>query len=71
MEVTMTAKKTRKQTSALEVTNEERYHLINDVAYFRSLHHQGTAKLPEDQGECWCEAESEIDGVLKQHHAKP
>ena len=53
----MKAKKTRKQTSALEITREERYHLINDVAYFRSLHHQRTAKLPEDQGECWCEAD--------------
>jgi len=71
MEVDMNAKQKRKQAPTLEITAEERYHLINDAAYFRSLQHRGETKHPEDQAKTWCEVESEIDGVLKQHHAKP
>ena len=67
----MKAKKTRKQAPTLEITAEERYHLINDAAYFRSLQHQGETKHPEDQAKTRCEVESEIDGALKQHQAKP
>lgn len=68
----MKAKKTAKHPAPpIEVTAEERYHLINDAAYFRSLQHRAEAKHPEDEAASWCECEAEIDGVLKQHHAKP
>ena len=67
----MKAKKITTQEPPLEITAEERYHLINDAAYFRSLQHQKETKQPGDRAESWCEVEEEIDGVLKQHHAKP
>jgi hypothetical protein len=51
------------------VTPEERYHMINDAAYFRALKHRHETGEPEDQAASWCEVESEIDGVLKKHHA--
>ncbi|MEO8441298.1 MAG: hypothetical protein ABI547_02310 [Betaproteobacteria bacterium] len=67
----MKAKHTSKPAPPIEITAEERYHLINDAVYFRSLQHQSGTEHPADQAESWCEVESEIDGVLKQHHAKP
>ncbi len=67
----MKSKKSTKQAPPLEITAEERYHLINDAAYFRSLQHQEETRPADDPAESWCEAEAEIDGVLKQHHAKP
>jgi hypothetical protein len=69
----MKAKKSRKQAPPppVEITAEERYHLINDAAYFRSLQHQKDTKPAEDPAQSWCEVEEEIDGVLKEHHAKP
>ena len=51
------------------VTPEERYHMINDAACFRALRHQRETGSAEDQAECWCEVEAEIDAVLKRHHA--
>ncbi len=51
------------------VTPEERYHMINDAAYFRALKHRQETGAPEDQAGSWCEVESEIDSVLKKHHA--
>jgi hypothetical protein len=67
----MKAKRTSKQApSPIEVTAEERYHLINDAAYFRSIGHEGEAGASDEQAQSWCEAEAEIDEVLKQHHAK-
>ena len=62
----MKAKKSSKRVSLpVEITAEERYHLINDAAYFRSLQHQTETEHSEDQAESWCEVESEIDEVLK------
>jgi len=66
----MNAKQTSKPTPPIQITAEERYHLINDAAYFRSLQHQPGREHPGDQAESWCEVELEIDGVLGQHHAK-
>ena len=51
------------------VTPEERYHMINDAAYFRSLKHRQETGGAEDEAESWCEVESELDDVLKKHHA--
>ena len=51
------------------MTPEERYHMINDAAYFRSLKHRQEAGCAEDEAQSWCEIESEIDDVLKKHHA--
>ena len=59
----------RKSAPQPVVTPEERYHMINDAAYFRALKHRQEAGAPEDQAESWCEVESEIDSVLKKHHA--
>jgi hypothetical protein len=67
----MKPKKSTQQAPPLEITAEERYHLINDAAYFRSLQRQKEAARPADQAGSWCEAEAQIDEVLKQHHAKP
>ena len=58
----------RKRAPPPVVTPEERYHMINDAAYFRALKHSQETGHAEDQAESWCEAESEIDGVLKKHH---
>jgi hypothetical protein len=71
MAVAMKAKQTGKPAPPVEITAEERYHLINDAAYYRSLQHQTGVGHPEDTATAWCEVELEIDGVLKQHHAKP
>ena len=63
-----------KKTTALKspppaVTPEERYHMINDAAYFRRLNHRREGGTPEEQAGSWCEVESEIDSVLKKHRA--
>ena len=64
----MKAKKTTKPAPRVEVTAEERYHLINDAAYFRSMRRGGAEAAGNDEpAECWCEVEAEIDSVLKQH----
>ena len=55
----------------IDVTAEERYHLINDVAYFRAT--VCTSRPPagaDAPAESWCEAEAAIDSVLKDHGAK-
>ena len=51
------------------VTPEERYHMINDAAYFRLLRHRQETGCADDQAASWCEVEAEIDEVLKTHHA--
>ena len=58
-----------KDAPPLVVTPEERYHMINDAAYFRALKHHEETGAPEDEAGSWSEVESEIDGVLKKHHA--
>jgi hypothetical protein len=59
----------RKSPPPPVVTPEERYHMINDAAYFRALKHRQETGVPDAAAESWCEVESEIDGVLKKHHA--
>lgn len=51
---------------AVEVTNEERQHLIEDVAFFRAEHyrHAEPGKVREDDRAA---AKSDIDKVLKRH----
>ena len=66
----MKTKKTVMQMPPIEVTAEERYHLINDAAYFRATGNRRQAGADIEQAQSWCEAEAEIDAVLKQHHAK-
>ena len=67
----MKSKKGTPPVPPVEVTAEERYHLINDAAYFRA---PGRRKpLPggsDEQAEPWCDVESEIDTILEQHHVK-
>ena len=54
--------------SPVEITAEERYHLINDAAYFRATGRRHNRRSDDDtQAESWCEVEAEIDSVLKQH----
>ncbi len=62
-----TATKQRVLRSA--VTPEQRYHMINAAAYFRTLQHQLETGEVEDQAESWCEVEAEIDAVLKHRYA--
>jgi hypothetical protein len=52
------------------VEPEQRYHLINDAAYFRAMGRRLQTGKVEDQADSWCEVEAEIDAVLKRHHAK-
>lgn len=66
----MKAKKSRKRAPAVEVTADERYHLINDAAYFRTLQQQPESKNPAGQAQAWCAVEAEIDAILKKHHAR-
>ena len=70
MNARLKARKSKKRAPPVEITAEERYHLINDAAYFRSLRQQAAAQGAADPAEPWCEVESEIDGVLRKHHAK-
>jgi hypothetical protein len=60
---------TKKRVVRPAVTPEQRYHMINDAAYFRALKHQLETGEAEDQAESWCEVEAEIDAVLKHQHA--
>jgi len=64
-------KKTRAEKSVqkIDVTPEQRYHIINDAAYFRGLKQKQKDGVPVDEAASWCEVEAEIDEVLKQHHA--
>lgn len=67
----MKSKKHAPPVPPVEVTAEERYHLINDAAYFRATGRRRRAPGEADaQAESWCEVEAEIDSVLKQHGAK-
>ena len=59
----------RKRVPQAVVTPEERYHMINDAAYFRAPKHRQETGQPEDPAAAWCDVESEIDSVLKKHHA--
>ena len=61
----MRKRKTAKRAAPVEVTPEERYHLINDVAYFRAIEHARRGGKSEDPAESWCEAEAAIDAVIK------
>lgn len=69
-EADMRAKKRIRKSSPVEVTPEERYHLINDAAYFRSLQQREGTGQSKDEAEAWCEVASEIDALLKQHGTK-
>ena len=65
----MKRRNARTHGAHVEVTPEERYHMINDVAYFRAAQKMSGDKIPQDQADAWCEVESEIDAILKRHHA--
>jgi len=59
-----------KRVPPVAVTPEERYHMINDAAYFRALkHRQESGDDAEDPAESWCEVQAEIDAVLKYRDA--
>lgn len=58
-----------KESPRLLVTPEERYHMINDAAYFRALKLEERDARGRDPDEPWREVESEIDEVLARHHA--
>ena len=60
----------QKRTPRVEITPEQRYHMVNDAAYFRALKHRQETGKTEDQAASWCQVEAEIDVVLKSHHAK-
>ena len=60
----------KKRAPRVAVTPEERYHMINDAAYFRTLkHRQATGDHGEDPADSWCEVQAEIDAVLKCRNA--
>lgn len=61
----MRKRKTVKRAAPVEVTPEERYHLINDVAYFRAAGRSRRSGKQEDPAESWCEAEAAVDAVIK------
>jgi len=61
----MRKRKAVKPAVPVEVTPEERYHLINDVAYFRAIERARRSGKSEDPAESWCEAEAAIDAVIK------
>jgi hypothetical protein len=60
----------KKHVSKIAITPEQRYHMVNDAAYFRAMKHRQETGGDEDDAESWCEIESEIDSVLKRHHAE-
>jgi len=60
---------TSKRVPRVAVTPEQRYHMINDAAYFRGVKHQQETGAVDDEAESWCEVEAEIDAVLKHQHA--
>ena len=66
---TMMKKTASRPAAPPVVTPEERYHMINDAACFRSLKLRQKAGRAADEAEAWCEVEAEIDDVLQQHHA--
>jgi hypothetical protein len=59
----------RQRVPQVAVTPEQRYHMINDAAYFRTIKHQLESGGAEDAAASWCEVEAEIDTVLKHRNA--
>ena len=59
----------KKRVPRVTVTPEQRYHMINDAAYFRAVKHQLESGKTEDPAKFWCEVEAEIDTVLKHRDA--
>lgn len=59
----------RRRAQHIEVTPEQRYHMINDAAYFRAIKENLDQGAIDDQAQPWCEVEAEIDAVLKKRHA--
>ena len=60
----------QERTPRVEITPEQRYHMVNDVAYFRALKQRQETGSVEDQAVSWCQVEGEIDTMLKQRHVK-
>ena len=60
---------TGRRAPRVVVTPEQRFHMINDAAYFRALKHQQDTGEAEDAAESWCEVEAEIDAILEHRHA--
>ena len=60
----MKSKRRRTGAAPVEVTAEQRFHLINDVAYFRSLQQRAEPLSADDPAQCWCETEAAIDRTL-------
>ena len=50
----MKSKRRRTGAAPVEVTAEQRFHLINDVAYFRSLQQRAEPLSADDPARCWC-----------------
>jgi hypothetical protein len=68
-EVNMRKPAPKKRAPRVAVTPEQRYHMINDAAYFRAIKHQLESGQAEDPAEFWCEVEAEIDTVFKHRNA--
>ena len=60
----MRKRRTTQLRAAVTVTPEERYHLINDVAYFREIRRGRRGDKAADPAGSWRDAEAEIDSVL-------
>ena len=52
----------------IEVSPEQRQHLIDDVAYFRSIRLRQQEPASDNDTRARDEAEAEIDAVMKEHH---
>jgi hypothetical protein len=65
----MKTKKRVRPPVRIEVTPEDRFHLINDAAYFRMLRRGRRRDDATDEAGCWEEVEGEIDSILAAHRA--
>ena len=63
-------KKRVRTAKRVVITPEQRYHMVNDAAHFRSGKPGDRKGKPEDPAENWAKAQSDIDKVLKKHHTR-
>jgi hypothetical protein len=59
--------KAKAELPTIEIPPETRFHLINDVAYFREIHDAQTSGEAVDSARARCEVEAEIDAVIRKH----
>lgn len=65
----MPKKVVRKRRNRVVVSPEQRFHMVEDAAFFRAEKQRGKYGAAGDQDRCRCEAEAAIDAILKRRHA--